>query len=40
MVRGVEVVVEDLDKANAVLDREVDGLGREALEAEGLLSEV
>ncbi|KAI9645981.1 hypothetical protein NHQ30_005419 [Ciborinia camelliae] len=40
LVRGVEVVVEDLDRANAVLEREVDGLGREALEAERILREV
>ncbi|KAJ8065370.1 hypothetical protein OCU04_006058 [Sclerotinia nivalis] len=40
LVRGVEVVVEDLDRANGVLEREVDGLGREALEAEGVLREV
>ncbi|KAF7879439.1 hypothetical protein EAF04_000635 [Stromatinia cepivora] len=40
LVRGVEVVVEDLDRANGVLEREVDGLGREALKAEGVLREV
>lgn len=40
LVRGVEVVIEDLDRANAVLEREVDGLGKEALEAEGVLREV
>ncbi|ESZ95128.1 hypothetical protein SBOR_4495 [Sclerotinia borealis F-4128] len=40
LVQGVEAVVEDLDRANGVLEREVDGLGREALEAEGVLREV
>lgn len=34
------MVVEDLDRANEVLEREVDGLGREALAAEGVLREV
>lgn len=33
-------MVEDLDRANEVLDREVDGLGKEALEAEGILRDV
>ncbi|KAF7948568.1 uncharacterized protein EAE97_003979 [Botrytis byssoidea] len=37
LVRGVEIVVEDLDRANEVMDREVDGLGKEALEAENAL---
>ncbi|KAK6605338.1 mind kinetochore complex component [Botrytis cinerea] len=37
LVRGVEIVVEDLDRANEVMDREVDGLGKEALEAENVL---
>lgn len=30
-------MVEDLDRANEVMDREVDGLGKEALEAENAL---
>lgn len=33
-------MVEDLDRTNGVLEREVDGLGKEALEAEGVLREV
>ncbi|KAG4030440.1 hypothetical protein MFRU_012g01740 [Monilinia fructicola] len=37
LLRGVELVVADLDRANEVLDREVEGLGRQALAAEGVL---